>query len=53
MDSFYRHLDIYINTSVYEGIPMSILEVMSLNAIKKVAEKFSVTAMAEKYLSIY
>ena len=29
MDAFYRNLDIYINTSVHEGIPMSVLEAMS------------------------
>ncbi|BBO88516.1 glycosyltransferase family 4 protein [Desulfosarcina ovata] len=29
MAPFYRGLDIYINTSVHEGIPMSILEAMS------------------------
>ncbi len=29
MDSFYRSLDVYINTSVHEGIPMSVLEAMS------------------------
>jgi L-malate glycosyltransferase len=29
MDSFYRGLDLYINTSVHEGIPMTILEAMS------------------------
>ena len=29
MESFYRGLDIYINTSIHEGIPMSVLEAMS------------------------
>lgn len=29
MDMFYKSLDIYINTSVHEGIPMSVLEAMS------------------------
>ncbi|MFW8600191.1 glycosyltransferase family 4 protein [Desulfobacterota bacterium M19] len=29
MDTFYRSLDVYINTSVHEGIPMSVLEAMS------------------------
>ncbi|MBN4065321.1 glycosyltransferase family 4 protein [Desulfocapsa sp. AH-315-G09] len=29
MDAFYRSLDVYINTSVHEGIPMSVLEAMS------------------------
>ncbi|HFD32724.1 MAG TPA: glycosyltransferase [Gammaproteobacteria bacterium] len=29
MDSFYRSLDVYISTSVHEGIPMSVLEAMS------------------------
>lgn len=29
MDSFYRGLDLYLNTSVHEGIPMTILEAMS------------------------
>ena len=29
MDSFYRGLDIYINTSVHEGIPMTILEALA------------------------
>lgn len=29
MDTFYRRLDIYINTSVHEGIPMTILEALS------------------------
>jgi len=29
MDAFYRNLDVYINTSVHEGIPMSVLEAMS------------------------
>ena len=28
MDAFYRNLDVYINTSVHEGIPMSVLEAM-------------------------
>lgn len=30
MDSFYRGLDIYLNTSAHEGIPMSILEAMGM-----------------------
>ncbi len=29
MDSFYRGLNVYINTSVHEGIPMTILEALS------------------------
>jgi glycosyltransferase involved in cell wall biosynthesis len=29
MLTFYRSLDIYLNTSVHEGIPMSILEAMA------------------------
>lgn len=29
MDSFYTSINIYLNTSVHEGIPMSILEAMS------------------------
>ena len=29
MSSFYNGLDVYINTSVHEGIPMSVLEAMS------------------------
>lgn len=29
MDVFYKSLDMYINTSVHEGIPMSVLEAMS------------------------
>lgn len=29
MDSFYRGLGVYLNTSVHEGIPMTILEAMS------------------------
>ena len=29
MDSFYRGLDLYLNTSVHEGIPMTILEAMA------------------------
>jgi len=29
MDSFYRELDIYLNTSLHEGIPMAILEAMA------------------------
>ncbi len=29
MDSFYRGLDLYLNTSVHEGIPMTILEAMT------------------------
>jgi len=29
MDTFYRGLDIYLNTSVHEGIPMTILEALS------------------------
>lgn len=29
MDAFYQELDLYINTSLHEGIPMSILEAMS------------------------
>jgi len=29
MDSFYAGLDLYINTSIHEGIPMSVLEAMS------------------------
>ena len=28
MDGFYRGLDLYVNTSIHEGIPMSILEAM-------------------------
>lgn len=29
MESFYRGLDVYLNTSVHEGIPMTILEALS------------------------
>ncbi len=29
MDAFYNSLDVYVNTSVHEGIPMSVLEAMS------------------------
>lgn len=29
MDSFYANLDVYINTSLHEGIPMTILEAMA------------------------
>jgi L-malate glycosyltransferase len=29
MDSFYSGLDVYLNTSIHEGIPMSILEAMA------------------------
>ncbi len=29
MDSFYRGLDVYLNTSLHEGIPMSVLEAMA------------------------
>ena len=29
MDAFFRGIDIYINTSMHEGIPMSVLEAMS------------------------
>ena len=29
MDTFYKSLDVYINTSIHEGIPMSLLEAMS------------------------
>jgi len=29
MDSFYQKLDVYINTSIHEGIPMTILEAMA------------------------
>jgi len=29
MDSFYRGLDVYLSTSVHEGIPMTILEAMA------------------------
>jgi glycosyltransferase involved in cell wall biosynthesis len=29
MDLFYKSLDVYINTSLHEGIPMSVLEAMS------------------------
>jgi L-malate glycosyltransferase len=29
MDSFYRGIDLYLNTSVHEGIPMTILEAMA------------------------
>jgi glycosyltransferase involved in cell wall biosynthesis len=29
MDSFFSSLDIYINTSIHEGIPMSVLEAMA------------------------
>jgi len=29
MDSFYRGLNVYLNTSLHEGIPMTILEAMS------------------------
>lgn len=29
MDSFYKNIDIYLNTSLHEGIPMSVLEAMS------------------------
>ena len=29
MDAFYQGLDIYLNTSVYEGVPMTILEALA------------------------
>lgn len=29
VDSFYQGLDVYINTSIHEGIPMSVLEAMA------------------------
>ena len=29
MEAFYKSLDVYLNTSVHEGIPMSVLEAMS------------------------
>ena len=29
MSSFYNHIDLYLNTSLHEGIPMSILEAMA------------------------
>ena len=29
MDTFYSRLDLYLNTSVHEGIPMSVLEAMA------------------------
>jgi L-malate glycosyltransferase len=29
MNSFYQGLDVYLNTSVHEGIPMTILEALS------------------------
>ena len=29
MEDFYRELDLYINTSIHEGLPMSILEAMA------------------------
>ena len=29
MDSFYGRLDLYLNTSIHEGIPMSVLEAMA------------------------
>lgn len=29
MNAFYNKIDVYINTSVHEGIPMSVLEAMS------------------------
>ena len=29
ISAFYRELDLYLNTSIYEGIPMSILEAMA------------------------
>ena len=38
MDTFYKSIDIYINTSIHEGIPMSVLEAMS-NSLPIVAPK--------------
>jgi len=29
MDSFYKSIDLYLNTSIHEGIPMSVLEAMA------------------------
>ncbi len=31
MNSFYKQIDIFMNTSIHEGIPMTILEAMGLN----------------------
>jgi glycosyltransferase involved in cell wall biosynthesis len=38
MPSFYSGIDVYINTSVHEGIPMSILEAMA-NGVPVIAPR--------------
>jgi L-malate glycosyltransferase len=38
IDSFYKKLDVYMNTSLHEGIPMSVLEAM-VNGVPTIAPK--------------
>lgn len=53
MDVFYRSLDVYINTSVHDGIPMSVLEAMSYGLLFVVPKVGGFPEIVEEGVSGY
>jgi len=52
MGLFSRNLDVYINTSVHEGIPMSVLEAMSHNLPVVVSKVVDGIVEGERFVGV-